>query len=109
MPSARKDSTRWRRFAPTARAMPISGFRSAASMMKMRKMRRMPAAIEKSPKMMKMDVKTLPTSRATSMASFFSGITSYGVPSMTSFSFASTTSERSRPSFTPPAFVTTTA
>ena len=75
MPSARKDSTRWRRLAPTARAIPISGFRSAASMMKMRKMRRIPAAIEKSPKMMKMLVKMLPTNLANSIASFFSGST----------------------------------
>ena len=56
--------------------MPISGFRSAASMMKIRKMRRMPAAIEKSPKMMKTVVKTLPTSLAISIASFFKGTTS---------------------------------
>ena len=75
MPSARKDSTRWRRLAPTARAIPISGFRSAASMMKMRKMRRMPAAIENSPKMMKMVVKRLAPSWTTSRSSFLVGST----------------------------------
>ena len=59
--------------------------------------------------MMKIVVKMLPTSLAISIASFFSGSTLYAVPASASLSFSSTTSDRSRPSFTPPALVTTTA
>ena len=40
---------------PTARAMPISGLRSAASMTKIRKISMTPAIIEKRPMMMNID------------------------------------------------------
>ena len=50
MPSAMNDSVRCRRRMPTARAMPISERRSAASMMNVRKISMTPAAMEKRPK-----------------------------------------------------------
>ena len=42
VPSKTNICTRWLRLAPTARAMPISDLRAAASMTKMRKIRRIP-------------------------------------------------------------------
>jgi hypothetical protein len=47
------------RCVPTARAIPISERRSAASIVKMRTISRMPAMIEKRPRMRKMLVKAL--------------------------------------------------
>ncbi len=73
MPSARKDSTNWRRFAPTARAMPISGFRSAASITKMRKISRMPAAMLNSPNTTNTVVNAAPISSANFTRSRLSG------------------------------------
>src|SRR3989304_573127 len=49
MPSERKIWTRSKRLVPTARAMPISGLRSAASITKIMKISRMPAALGDSP------------------------------------------------------------
>ena len=46
-PSKRNICTRWRRWVPIARAVPISPRRSAASITKTRKMSRMPAEIVK--------------------------------------------------------------
>ena len=56
---------------PTARAIPSSLRRSAASITKMRKMRRMPAAIENEPNVVKNDMKAAPASSAASSASCF--------------------------------------
>ena len=59
MPSDMNICTRWLRFVPTARIIPISTFRSAASITKMRKISSMPAAIENSPSTTKNVVKKL--------------------------------------------------
>ena len=69
MPSDMNDCTRLPRCAPTARAIPISGFRSAASITKIMKISMMPEAMEKRPRMRKNDVKMLPNSSADSTAS----------------------------------------
>ncbi len=64
MPSERNTSVRCSRFVPTARIMPISTRRSAASITKIRKMSIMPAAIEKSPSTTKNVVRKLDASFA---------------------------------------------
>jgi hypothetical protein len=71
MPSARKLSVRLSRLMPTARAIPISDRRSAASITKMRKISMIPAAIEKRPKTMKKVTKTDPSSSAIRTRSSF--------------------------------------
>ena len=49
---------------PTARAMPSSPRRSAASITKIRKISRMPAAIENEPKVVNSDMNAAPCSSA---------------------------------------------
>ena len=56
---------------PTARAIPISDRRSAASITKIRKIRRMPEAIANSPKIRKKVTKIDPMISASRTASFF--------------------------------------
>jgi len=51
---------------PTARAIPISARRSAASITKIKKISMIPATTEKMPKMMNSPVKMLPTRFAAS-------------------------------------------
>ena len=58
---------------PTARAMPNSCSRSAASITKIRKIKSTPAATENCPKSKKMLVKVSPPESAWSMASFLTG------------------------------------
>ena len=70
MPSETNDCTRLPRCAPTARAIPISGFRSAASITKIMKMSMTPDAMEKRPSTRKKVVKMLPNSSAWWTASF---------------------------------------
>ena len=71
IPSARKLSVRCSRLIPTARAIPISGRRSAASMTKIRKISSTPAAIENSPKIRKIVTKNEPTSSPMPISCFF--------------------------------------
>ena len=65
---------------PIARAMPISERRSAASMMKVRKISMIPAAIEKRPKTRKKVTNTDPISSASATASALSEMTCRGSP-----------------------------
>ena len=65
-----------RRFVPTARAMPISDFRSAASMTKIITISSMPAPIEKRPSTRKNVVMKLPISRRRRTRSCFVSLTS---------------------------------
>ena len=59
-PSNRNICTRWPRRVPTARAIPSSPRRSAASITKIRKISRIPAAIENEPNVVKNDMKAAP-------------------------------------------------
>ena len=56
---------------PIARAMPSSPRRSAASITKIRKISRMPAAIENEPKVVNIDMNAAPAVSAASSASCF--------------------------------------
>ena len=69
VPSNRNIWTRCRRLAPTARAMPISERRAAASITKMRKMSSTPTMMEKRPRVMKKVVTKLLMSSAASRMS----------------------------------------
>ena len=80
MPSATNDCTRWRRCAPTARAIPISDRRSAASITKIMKISITPAAIENMPSTRKIVVMKFPMSCVSSTRSFFAVSTSTGCP-----------------------------
>ena len=75
-PSNVNISTRCPRRVPIARAMPSSPRRSVASITKMRKMSRIPAAIENVPNVVKKEMKAAPVSSAASMASCFTVCTS---------------------------------
>ncbi len=70
-PSNRNICTRLRWRVPTARAMPSSPRRSAASMMKIRKISRIPAAIENEPKVVNSETKAAPIRSASLSASCF--------------------------------------
>ena len=61
---------------PIARAIPISPRRSAESITKIRKTSRMPATIEKLPKVVKSDMNALPCWSAVSSASRLLGVAS---------------------------------
>ena len=73
MPSKTNISTRWPRWAPTARAMPISDLRSEASMTKIKKISTNPAVMPNRPATIKMVVKAL---AASSLSSSVSRLTS---------------------------------
>ena len=72
-PRRRRHGSRFERCIPTARAMPSSCLRSAASITKIRKMRSIPAATENCPKRTKRVEKISPWLSARSIASFFTG------------------------------------
>ena len=78
-------SVKWRRFIPTARAIPISDLRSAASITNVKNISIRPAAIEKSPKIMKNATNTDPTSEPIAASSFLSSTTSSGIPRVSIF------------------------
>ena len=65
---------------PTARLMPISVFRSAASITKIIIVSRMPAPMENSPSTMKKVISTLPASSAVLTPFALRGSTLYCVP-----------------------------
>ncbi len=96
--------TRWRLFVPTARAMPISVFRSAASITKIMMMSRTPAAMEKSPRTRKNVIMPLPNSSAKLTLSCFVSSTLSRSPwlSMAASSFFVTVPLKGRESRTPP-------
>ncbi len=96
------------RLVPTARAIPSSPRRSAASMTKIRKMRRIPAAIEKVPKVVKRDMKALPASSASAIASCFAVTTSSPSGAMVGRRVSATWSESPTPAFASPRFETST-
>ena len=73
MPSAMKASMSWWRFMPTARAMPCSARRSAASITRIKKISSMPAAIVNRPSTMKMAVSCAPFSSAEAIRSALIG------------------------------------
>ncbi len=106
MPSDMYICSKCERFVPTARIIPISTFRSAASITKMRKISIMPAAIENSPSTTKSVVNTLATLAASSTASDFAVTARQLVPCSFSFSAFFTCFELSNPSRTPPVFET---
>ena len=67
---------------PIARAIPNSPRRSAASITKIRKMSRMPAAIENDPNVVNIARNPAPISSADLIASRFTGATSRPVPAI---------------------------
>ena len=73
---------RWCRCMPMARDMPISVFRSAASMEKIRKISSSPTPMENRPKVVKKETKRLPTSFAVSSTSCLMGMISSPWPSI---------------------------
>ena len=112
MPSARYVSVRCRRCIPTARAIPISERRSAASITKIRKISSTPAAIANSPKIRKNVTKIEPTSSPAATAPLFvSAIVARpsGLASRNASRRSSTASLRSSVSRTPPVIETAIA
>ena len=106
MPSARNVSVRCRRCIPTARAIPISERRSAASITKIRKISSTPEAIANSPKIRKNVTKIEPTSSPAATAPLFVSATAArpsGLASRNASMRSSTASLRSSVPRTPPA------
>ena len=93
---------------PTARAMPSSLRRSAASITKIRKISSTPAAIENDPKVVKNDMKALPASSAASSASRFESVASRPSGSTAGRTRARTASLSGTPEVASPRFETST-
>ena len=98
--------TRCPRRVPTARAIPSSPRRSVASMTKIKKMSRIPALIEKVPKVVNSDMNALPALSAMSIASAFTVEVSRPSGVTTGFSVRTTASERATAASPLPRFET---
>jgi hypothetical protein len=93
---------------PTARAIPSSLRRSAASITKIRKMSRIPAAIENDPNVVKNAMNAVPVSSASAIASCFAFATSSPSGPVVRSSSPETRSESRAPPTGPPRFETST-
>ena len=94
-PSYTNICTRWPRRVPTARATPSSLRRSAASMTKIRKISRIPAAIENEPKVVKKETNAAPAASAAVSASCL--VLSVSSPSGRAVGCSASTTFRSPP------------
>ncbi len=101
-PSNTNPSTRWPRRVPTARATPISVRRSAASITKIRKISRTPAAIENVPNVEKSDRNDAPCSSAASIPSCLAASTARPVPASIGRTSARTSSVWAAPDSSSP-------